>query len=149
MALIVAIRASGFNYLQIDVSFTAVTRVQIPSGTPSPFRSLRTIAESFVGTKRHNSKWIPAIVSAESPVFPLVCCVFHRHKKAQPRLDAFQPAVAPDARNSLMIITLSFTFVKRDCLRIWYHGVLSANRKRRFEQGHARYLYAGSQSSQT
>jgi hypothetical protein len=31
---------------------------------------------------------------------------FHRHKKAQPRLDAFQPAVAPDARK-LGILRLS------------------------------------------
>src|SRR5579859_752838 len=59
MALIVAIRASGFNYLQIEVSFTAVTRVQIPSGTPSLFRNLQPIAEIVVGTKRHNSDRIP------------------------------------------------------------------------------------------
>src|ERR1700732_4771095 len=69
-----------YRALQSDrclvITFTAVTRVQIPSGTPSLFRSLRAIAEIFVGTKRHNSKWIPAIISAESPVFPLVCCVF-------------------------------------------------------------------------
>jgi hypothetical protein len=52
IALIVAIRASGFNYLQLVVSFTAVTRVQIPSGTPNLLRNLQPIAEIFVGTKK-------------------------------------------------------------------------------------------------
>jgi hypothetical protein len=33
-------------------SLTAVTRVQIPSGTPSLFTEMRVIAEMFVGTKR-------------------------------------------------------------------------------------------------
>src|SRR5437762_2873436 len=33
-------------------SFTAVTRVQIPSGTPNLFRNLRA-AEIFLGTKKH------------------------------------------------------------------------------------------------
>src|SRR5258708_16213114 len=35
--------------------FTAVTRVQIPSGTPNLFRSLRGTATFGAGTKRHNS----------------------------------------------------------------------------------------------
>ena len=37
------------------ISFTAVTRVQIPSGTPNLFRSLRGTATFGAGTKRHNS----------------------------------------------------------------------------------------------
>ena len=41
--------------LQVVVSFTAVTRVQIPSGTPNLFRSLRGEATFGAGTKRHNS----------------------------------------------------------------------------------------------
>src|SRR6476660_9857037 len=36
-------------------SFTAVTRVQIPSGTPTLFKSLRGTATFGAGTKRHNS----------------------------------------------------------------------------------------------
>ena len=36
-------------------SFTAVTRVQIPSGTPNLFRSLRGADTFGAGTKRHNS----------------------------------------------------------------------------------------------
>src|SRR6267143_5063410 len=39
----------------VVVSFTAVTRVQIPSGTPNLFRSLRGTATFGAGTKRHNS----------------------------------------------------------------------------------------------
>src|SRR5713101_4505012 len=37
------------------VSFTAVTRVQIPSGTPNAIKSLRGTATFGAGTKRHNS----------------------------------------------------------------------------------------------
>jgi hypothetical protein len=40
---------------QFAVTFTAVTRVQIPSGTPNLFKSLRGTATSCAGTKRHNS----------------------------------------------------------------------------------------------
>ena len=36
-------------------TFTAVTRVQIPSGTPNLFKSLRGTATFGAGTKRHNS----------------------------------------------------------------------------------------------
>src|SRR6202158_6369914 len=36
-------------------SFTAVTRVQIPSGTPNLFKSLRGTATFGAGTKRHNT----------------------------------------------------------------------------------------------
>ncbi len=36
-------------------SFTAVTRVQIPSGTPNHIKSLRGTATFGAGTKRHNS----------------------------------------------------------------------------------------------
>ena len=38
----------------LKCSFTAVTRVQIPSGTPNLIRSLRGTATFAVGTKRHN-----------------------------------------------------------------------------------------------
>ena len=38
---------------------TAVTRVQIWSGTPSPFRKLEETAEIFIGTKRHTCKSMP------------------------------------------------------------------------------------------
>jgi hypothetical protein len=37
------------------VAFTAVTRVQIPSGTPNLFRSLRGTPTFGAGTKRHSS----------------------------------------------------------------------------------------------
>jgi len=38
-----------------DRTFTAVTRVQIPSGTPNLFKSLRGTPTFRAGTKRHNS----------------------------------------------------------------------------------------------
>ena len=64
------------NVIHFGGAFTAVTRVQIPSGTPNPFSDLRGIAEIVVGTKRHNSDQSPAIVSAEKSVFPLVSGCF-------------------------------------------------------------------------
>jgi hypothetical protein len=42
-------------YFLMVVAFTAVTRVQIPSGTPNLFTKLQTLNGIFVGTKRHNS----------------------------------------------------------------------------------------------
>ena len=50
-------------------SFTAVTRVQIPSGTPNLFRNLRAIAELFVGTKRHKLERIPTGIALQSSMF--------------------------------------------------------------------------------
>src|SRR6266849_1762364 len=48
-------------------SFTAVTRVQIPSGTPNLFRSLRGTATFGAGTKRHNSvaNFLPGLPNRE------------------------------------------------------------------------------------
>jgi hypothetical protein len=48
-----AIRALVFCKLRLAIAFTAVTRVQIPSGTPNPFRGLRTFRHFFIGTNRH------------------------------------------------------------------------------------------------
>src|SRR6266849_4058257 len=48
-------------------SFTAVTRVQIPSGTPNLFKSLRGTATFGAGTKRHNSvaNFLPGLPNRE------------------------------------------------------------------------------------
>ena len=81
MAPIVAIRASGFNYLQIEVSFTAVTRVQIPSGTPNLFRKLRAIAELFVGTKRHKLERISTGIALQSSMFSRASSTFSQAQK--------------------------------------------------------------------
>ena len=43
------------GHCSATAAFTAVTRVQIPSGTPNLFRSLRGTATFGAGTKRHNS----------------------------------------------------------------------------------------------
>src|SRR5437016_5864221 len=49
------------------LAFTAVTRVQIPSGTPNLFRSLRRTATFGAGTKRHNSvaNFLPGLPNRE------------------------------------------------------------------------------------
>jgi hypothetical protein len=44
-----------FSSVLTGSSFTAVTRVQIPSGTPNLFMSLRGTATFGAGPKRHNS----------------------------------------------------------------------------------------------
>ena len=69
IALIVAIRASGFNYLQIVVSFTAVTRVQIPSGTPNLFSNLRLPLLLYIGTKKAQFSASTRMHFIEAPVF--------------------------------------------------------------------------------
>ncbi len=83
-------------------SFTAVTRVQIPSGTPNLFRKLRAIAEAFVGTKRHKSDRIPTSVAVQSPLFSRISSVFSQAQKGTRALHFFQPAVASDALNNLI-----------------------------------------------
>src|ERR1700692_4171430 len=66
----------------IRVAFTAVTRVQIPSGTPNLFRSLRGADTFGAGTKRHN--FIANVLArfAQSPVFSSIRSHSSRHKKA-------------------------------------------------------------------
>jgi len=118
MALIVAIRASGFNYLQIVVSFTAVTRVQIPSGTPNLFRSLQPIAESFVGTKRHKSGRISTSFAVPSPLFAPILSMFSQAQKGTCAPICLSAAGRTRCTQQPYDVTLSFTFVKCDCLRI-------------------------------
>lgn len=47
-------------------------------------------------------KWIRRSSLRNRQCFRSFAACFHRHKKAQARLDAFQPAVSTDARNSLV-----------------------------------------------
>ena len=65
----------SYNVIQF-VSFTAVTRVQIPSGTPNLFRNLRAIVEIFVGTKRHNSDRITTSCAVQSQLFSRISVIF-------------------------------------------------------------------------
>src|SRR6267378_8673235 len=52
---VVPYRALQSDRCLVVTTFTAVTRVQIRSGTPNLFRSLRGTATFGAGTKRHNS----------------------------------------------------------------------------------------------
>ena len=63
----IAERPLPCNYNVIQFAFTAVTRVQIPSGTPNLFRSLRGTATFGAGTKRHNSvaNFLPGLPNRE------------------------------------------------------------------------------------
>jgi len=60
----------------VRTAFTAVTRVQIPSGTPNLFRNLRAIVEIFVGTKRHNSDRITTSCAVQSQLFSRISVIF-------------------------------------------------------------------------
>src|SRR5260370_41425426 len=47
------VRPCSCSLLELRLAFTAVTRVQIPPGTPNLIRSLRAIAHFLVSTKRN------------------------------------------------------------------------------------------------
>jgi len=99
----IAVRPLPCNYNVFELAFTAVTRVQIPSGTPNPFRNLRAIVKIFVGTKRHNSDRFRRAVLSNRHCFRVFRACFHRHKKAHvPPLHVSRPPAALDGRNSLM-----------------------------------------------
>jgi hypothetical protein len=57
-------------------SFTAVTWVQIPSGTPNLINGLEEIVLFSAGTKRHKSHPNSAGASPESPMFSRVSSLF-------------------------------------------------------------------------
>ncbi|GEM_PF-2311924 len=46
-----------YNEIRMNFAFTAVTRVQIPPGTPFTSNNLRTDALFPAGTKRNNFHW--------------------------------------------------------------------------------------------
>jgi hypothetical protein len=90
-------------YVSLYAAFTAVTRVQIPSGTPNLFRNLRAIAELFVGTKRHKLERISTGIALQSSnVFACFEHVFTGTKRHSCNSMHYQPAAAPDACNNLM-----------------------------------------------
>jgi len=65
----ITVRPVSCNYCvtSLSAAFTAVTRVQIPSGTPKFFRSLRGTATFGAGTRRHNSvaNFLPGLPNRE------------------------------------------------------------------------------------
>src|SRR6266851_9917615 len=84
-------------------SFTAVTRVQIPSGTPNLFKSLRGRATFGAGTKRHNFIANCLARFAQSLVFPCIRSCSYRHKKAH-ATQPDQAAATAGARNKRMTL---------------------------------------------
>src|SRR6267378_2701171 len=79
---VVPYRALQSDRCLVVTSFTAVTRVQIPSGTPNLFKSLRGTATFGAGTKRHNSvaNFWPGLPNRQC--FRASGAVSCRHKKA-------------------------------------------------------------------
>jgi len=94
----IAERPLPCNYNVIQFAFTAVTRVQIPSGTPNAIKSLRGKATFAGGTKRHN--FIANFLAgfAQSRVFSGIRSCFCRHKKAH-ATPPDQAAATAGARN--------------------------------------------------
>jgi len=84
-------------------SFTAVTRVQIASGTPNLFRSLRGTATFGAGTKRHNSVANFLTRFAQSRVFSGIRSCSCRHNKAH-AIQPDQSAATAGARNRRMTL---------------------------------------------
>ena len=99
-------------------SFTAVTRVQIPSGTPNLFRNLQPIAGIAVGTKRHNSDRIPTSFAVPSPLFSPILGIFSQAQKGTCAPICLSADGRTRCTQQRYDVTLSFTFVKCDCLRI-------------------------------
>src|SRR6267378_1609829 len=73
---VVPYRALQSDRCLVITTFTAVTRVQIPSGTPNLFRNLRAIAELFVGTKRHKLERISTGIALQSSMFSRASSTF-------------------------------------------------------------------------
>ena len=83
--------------------FTAVTRVQIPSGTPNLFKRLRGMAAFGAGTKRHNSVANFLNRFTQLRVFSGIRSCFCRHKKAH-ATQPDQAAATAGARNRRMTL---------------------------------------------
>jgi hypothetical protein len=63
--------------------FTAVTRVQIPSGTPNLFNDLLALHQFLTGTKRHTFGYNPRAIFLSVRYFRGDPAGFCGHKKAQ------------------------------------------------------------------
>jgi hypothetical protein len=98
-------------------AFTAVTRVQIPSGTPNLINGLEKIVLFPVGTKRHKSHPNSAATSPESPMFSRVLSLFLQAQKGTARETALSAADSICA-NQPNYITLRLALVKCDCLSV-------------------------------
>jgi hypothetical protein len=71
------------------ITFTAVTRVQIPSGTPNLFNGLEEPASFSPGTKRNKKAGHPVEMHGTKPVFPLILVGTKRHNRKDEPLSRF------------------------------------------------------------
>src|SRR5437762_1286710 len=77
------VRPVPCNYYVIQPAFTAVTRVQIPSGTPNLFNNLEEQRRFFAGTKRNSRTARSVRPAVPQPHFPRFVGFFvgtKRHK---------------------------------------------------------------------
>src|SRR5438128_11728163 len=65
------------------LTFTAVTRVQIPSGTPNLFSDLEGTVTVFLRHKKEQQNHEIGASCRSTTAFPKICRLFRRHKKAQ------------------------------------------------------------------
>jgi hypothetical protein len=84
------------------LAFTAVTRVQIPSGTPNLFSNLRATARSVAGTKRHNFGPEFTVQFSGNTDLSRMSNLFLKSQKGTSGASAVQaqPPREPEARNS-------------------------------------------------
>jgi hypothetical protein len=97
-------------------SFTAVTRVQIPSGTPNLINGLEEIVLFPAGTKRHKFHPNSAALLRNHQCFRGCRAYSYRHKKAQ--LKTAPSAADSVCANQTDYITLRLALVKCDCLGV-------------------------------
>ncbi len=88
------------SYSSLFAPFTAVTRVQIPSGTPNLFSDLRGIAHCLEGTKRNSFRPELAVQLSENTDLSRMSNLFLKAQKGTSAATAAQPPREPEARNS-------------------------------------------------
>ena len=110
-------------------SFTAVTRVQIPSGTPNNLKSLRGSAVFAAGTKRHN--FIANVLAwfAQSPVFSGIRSHFARHKKAHNSARSWNRNSRSAKQANDLTLSSSFMNCDRLSVRIQCHSAGSMTKQ--------------------
>lgn len=99
------------------LTFTAVTRVQIPSGTPNFFNSLAETTRFRAGTKKGTT---PSMFAGTSCLNDQCFCGlgrgFRRHKKAQNRTAVTRPP--PSRVQEPNHLTLRFAFLTKEGLSV-------------------------------
>ena len=103
------------SFSNLRLAFTAVTRVQIPSGDAKPFQELTGTATFGAGTKRHNSvaNFWPGLPNRQC--FRASGAVSCRHKKAH-AIQSDQAVRKRGCAKQANDPTLSSSFV--DCDRL-------------------------------